>query len=277
MGRALRTRMPVVALVIVLALAYMLANPLQQPADSPRSAPTADQAAVVADGRDSVAAPPTMAASDDAAALPTTDAGQRAPTRAAPMSTPAFTPTPDDEPFLLSARGGVRTSEESATRTPSPPATATAAKATPVSPRATPTRDPEKVPAAGPGASKGEEIVAVAMRFLGYAYTWGGHAPGTGFDCSGFTWYVYKLAGIGIPLHDLLGQFRAGPSIKRAELQPGDLVFFQNTYKAGISHGGIYVGGGRFIDAADVSSGVRYDNLNSPYWSAHYYGASRPR
>ncbi|MHB1006034.1 MAG: C40 family peptidase [Chloroflexota bacterium] len=122
----------------------------------------------------------------------------------------------------------------------------------------------------------GSQIVSVASQFDGYAYTWGGHSPSTGFDCTGFTWYVYRQVGLQIPLHDLEGQVAAGPQVARTKLLPGDLVFFQNTYKPGLSHSGIYVGEGRFVHAASENTGVRFDRLDDAYWGPRWYGASRP-
>jgi cell wall-associated NlpC family hydrolase len=127
-----------------------------------------------------------------------------------------------------------------------------------------------------PAGDLGARIAAIAQQYLGYRYVWGGSSP-SGFDCSGFTWYVYKQAGISIPNHDLAGQLNAGPRIGRDQLQPGDLVFFQNTYKAGLSHSGIYLGGGRFIEAETESVGVQIRSLSDPYWSPRFIGASRPR
>ncbi len=95
-------------------------------------------------------------------------------------------------------------------------------------------------------------------------------------DCSGFTWYVYKEAGINIPMHDLAGQLNAGPRITRDKVLTGDLVFFQNTYKPGLSHSGIYLGGGRFINAETEAVGVQIRSLSDPYWSARFIGGSRP-
>jgi peptidoglycan endopeptidase LytE len=118
--------------------------------------------------------------------------------------------------------------------------------------------------------------VAIASRYVGYPYSWGGQSPSTGFDCSGFAWYVYQQAGIDIAVHDAAGQLAAGRLVGRGELLPGDLVFFQNTYKAGLSHVGIYAGGGRFVHAANEGSGVRFDALDSAYYDVRYYGASRP-
>ena len=69
--------------------------------------------------------------------------------------------------------------------------------------------------------------------------------------------------------------YAQGKAIKKSELQPGDLVFFQNTYKAGISHVGIYVGGGKFIHAPSSGKVVSYADLYSDYYVSHYYGAVR--
>jgi cell wall-associated NlpC family hydrolase len=117
-------------------------------------------------------------------------------------------------------------------------------------------------------------IVATASRYLGAAYVWGGTSPG-GFDCSGFVWYVFRKAGVPIP-RDMWGQYQSGSRVSRANLQAGDIVFFAGTDGAGLSHDGIYLGGGRFIDAADYGIGVTVSSLGSAYYSAHYYGAVRP-
>ncbi len=124
-------------------------------------------------------------------------------------------------------------------------------------------------------ATAGGRIVGAASRFLGSPYVWGGAGPG-GFDCSGYTWYVYQQAGIRIPNHDLWGQVQSGPRVPANALEPGDLVFFVNTYQAGLSHVGIYIGGGRFIHASDPSTGVTVSRLGDGYWAPRYFGASRP-
>jgi cell wall-associated NlpC family hydrolase len=121
---------------------------------------------------------------------------------------------------------------------------------------------------------QGATIVSIAYRYLGYRYRYGGSSP-AGFDCSGFTHYVYMRAGISIG-RTAAAQYYSGAHVSRANLQPGDLVFFANTYKRGISHAGIYVGNGKFINAANESTGVTVSSLYSSYWSAHYYGATRP-
>jgi cell wall-associated NlpC family hydrolase len=122
----------------------------------------------------------------------------------------------------------------------------------------------------------GDTISAIAMEYVGYGYAWGGSSPGVGFDCSGFIGYVCQEAGVPVPNHDLYGQLNAGPSIEMEQLQPGDLVFFQNTYTAGLSHGGIYIGGGQFVHAVDDGVGVKVTNIGDQYWASRFVGASRP-
>jgi peptidoglycan DL-endopeptidase LytE len=116
-------------------------------------------------------------------------------------------------------------------------------------------------------------LAALAAKFLGTPYVWGGSAP-SGFDCSGFVWYVAQQSGRSIP-RTLAGEYASGSHPSRAELKPGDLVFFQNTYGPGLTHSGIYLGNGKFISAADEAAGVTVSDLDSSYWSAHWYGASR--
>jgi peptidoglycan endopeptidase LytE len=149
---------------------------------------------------------------------------------------------------------------------PKPPVAAPA-------PAPAPEPEPDPVPVSG---DTGDRIAAIAQKYLGYRYVWGGTSPRTGFDCSGFAWYVYKEAGVGIARAPLESQLGAGPRITRDKLLPGDLVFFQNTYKAGLSHVGIYLGGGRWINAEDESVGVQIRSLSDGFWAARYVGASRP-
>jgi len=102
----------------------------------------------------------------------------------------------------------------------------------------------------------------------------GGTTPQEGFDCSGLVYWVSQLAGRTVP-RDIFGQYAAGAHPTIAQLQTGDLVFFQNTYMDGLSHNGIYLGNGRFIHAADESAGITISNLNHDYWADHWYGATR--
>jgi peptidoglycan DL-endopeptidase LytE len=154
------------------------------------------------------------------------------------------------------------------------PASAPAPRPAPVA-SAPPPAAPAPAPATA-SSGDGWGLVEAASRYLGYRYTWGGHAPQTGFDCTGFTWFVYRQLGNAIPMHDLWGQLQSGPRVGRDNLQAGDLVFFVNTYKAGLSHVGIYIGGGRFIHAQSERTGVSVTSLSESYWASRYYGASRP-
>ncbi len=124
-----------------------------------------------------------------------------------------------------------------------------------------------------PGTVSGQAIVAEAEKYLGTPYVSGGADP-SGFDCSGFVYYVLKQLGYS-PYRTPADQYLMGTYVAKSELQPGDIVFFQNTYKAGISHVGIYVGNGQFIHSPNSRSVVSYADLTTGYWSEHYYGARR--
>jgi peptidoglycan endopeptidase LytE len=115
----------------------------------------------------------------------------------------------------------------------------------------------------------GQRIVAEAMRFLGVPYVWGGASP-AGFDCSGLVQYVFAQLGISVP-RTASGQWSVGSYVPRSQLSPGDVVFFDTL--GGVSHVGIYIGDGRFIDAPDVGDTVQISNLNDAYWSSRYIGA----
>lgn len=109
------------------------------------------------------------------------------------------------------------------------------------------------------------------MQYLGTPYVWGGTTP-SGFDCSGFTRYVYKQ--LGYTLSRTAGQ-QLGNGYAVSSLQPGDLVFFDNTYatSAAASHVGIYIGNNQFVHAA--SGGVKVTSLSDSYYASRYIGARR--
>jgi cell wall-associated NlpC family hydrolase len=113
------------------------------------------------------------------------------------------------------------------------------------------------------------------VQYAQYPYEFGGSSP-EGFDCSGFVYFVFRQSGTPIS-RDIYGQYAAGSHPDRNDLQAGDLVFFANTYMAGLSHVGIYMGNDQFIHAADETSGVAISNLRSDYWTAHWFGATRVR
>ena len=121
-------------------------------------------------------------------------------------------------------------------------------------------------------ASTGSTIVATAKKYIGVPYVWGGSSP-SGFDCSGLVQYAFKAHGINLP-RTSKQQWTVGKLISKADLKPGDLVFFANTYTTGISHVGIYVGDNQFIHASS-SRGVMISSLSNTYWAAHYYGCRR--
>lgn len=119
-------------------------------------------------------------------------------------------------------------------------------------------------------------IAQVAMQHLGTRYSWGGSAPG-GFDCSGFTMYLYSQLGYSLP-HTATGQWKSGIGTKVysiGELQPGDLVFFndpsRNAGKA-CSHVGIYIGNGQHIHSSSSKNGVIISDLTSGYYNTYFIG-----
>ena len=116
-------------------------------------------------------------------------------------------------------------------------------------------------------------VVNVAMNYVGYRYVFGGTSP-AGFDCSGFVYYVFNKAGIAMG-RSMNSELASGAHISSSQLQAGDLVYFANTYRAGISHIGIYIGNGKMVHAGDYSTGVNVSDIWSPYWAAHYAGAIR--
>lgn len=114
-------------------------------------------------------------------------------------------------------------------------------------------------------------VIQTAMRYVGVPYVFGGNTP-DGFDCSGFTRYVFARGGVSLPrMAD--EQYALGQSVSKARLEPGDLVFF-TTYAPGASHVGIYLGEGKFISATS-SRGVAVDRMDNSYWRARYVGARR--
>ena len=123
-------------------------------------------------------------------------------------------------------------------------------------------------------SGNGRAVVRVAKKYKGAKYEWGGASP-KGFDCSGFTWYVYqKATGLDIS-RGVKAQWKRGRSVKKSKWKPGDVVFFKNTFEKGLSHNGIYIGGDEFIHAENERTGVVISSLKSDYYSRHYAGARR--
>lgn len=115
-------------------------------------------------------------------------------------------------------------------------------------------------------------IVSVAQSLNGSPYRYAGTTP-AGFDCSGFIYYVLNKAGHSGSRQTVAGYW--GSLTKTSNPQPGDLVYFANTYKPGPSHLGIYLGNGQFISAENEDTGVRISSINNSYWKSHLLGYSK--
>jgi len=135
---------------------------------------------------------------------------------------------------------------------------------------------PDKTPSSAPATptKTGGKIVAIAMKYIGAPYVWGGTTP-SGFDCSGFVLYsVLQTTGKRLP-RSTYDQVNSGVYVAKENLQPGDLLFFANTYGAGITHTGIYIGGGRFIHAENEGTGVVISSITDGYYAETYYAGRR--
>ena len=123
-------------------------------------------------------------------------------------------------------------------------------------------------------STRASEVLMNALSLSGIRYQYGGNSPDTGFDCSGFVRYVFKQAtSLSLP-RSALAMSQLGKSVRKNDLQPGDLVFF-NTLKSAFSHVGIYVGNNRFIHSPRSGGVVRVENLEADYWAKRYNGAQR--
>jgi cell wall-associated NlpC family hydrolase len=120
------------------------------------------------------------------------------------------------------------------------------------------------------------DMVVTALNFLGVPYRRGGNSANQGFDCSGFTRHIFEMS-LGLVLPRRVDEQANAPglsSIKRDELRPGDLVFF-NTLKRTFSHVGIYIGEGKFIHAPRPGGDVRVEDMRFAYWARRFTGARR--
>ena len=123
---------------------------------------------------------------------------------------------------------------------------------------------------------KSKKIISLAKQKLGRKYVWGAAGQRNTFDCSGLTSYVCKANGIVLPRR-AIQQSRYGKPVKRSELQPGDLVFFDTSKqrKGYVNHVGIYIGDGKFIHASSAKKKVVITSLNKPFYSQRFKGARR--
>ena len=120
-----------------------------------------------------------------------------------------------------------------------------------------------------------EDAVGSALAYIGTPYRYAGNGT-NGLDCAGLVRKAYGDHGIELPRSAAAQYGKGRPIDEDAEdLQPGDLVFFRDTYKRGISHVGIYIGGGEFVHAASSARRVVVDRLSHPYFAKRYAGARR--
>jgi len=137
---------------------------------------------------------------------------------------------------------------------------------------------PEPVPAIAPAAppprAERSEALLQALLAIGLDYRYGGKSPSSGFDCSGLVAHVYRAAwGIQLP-PNTAAQSKAGVPVSLAELQAGDLLFY-DTLQRPYSHVGIYLGDGKFVHAPKTGAQVRVESLKSSYWAKRFDGARR--
>ena len=133
---------------------------------------------------------------------------------------------------------------------------------------------PAPAPVQAPPRAERSEALLQALLSVGLDYRYGGNSPESGFDCSGLVAHVYERAwGIRLP-RNTAAQSQAGVPVSLAELQAGDLVFY-DTLKRPYSHVGIYLGDGKFVHAPKTGAQVRVESLKSSYWSQRFNGARR--
>ncbi|OKL36379.1 LysM peptidoglycan-binding domain-containing protein [Domibacillus mangrovi] len=130
----------------------------------------------------------------------------------------------------------------------------------------TPMNPPNVSNPSSAGSYSSAGLLSIANSMLGVPYVWGGSSP-SGFDCSGFIYYAYKQAGKSVPRTNTEGFYSRSYEISSPKA--GDLVFFSNTYKKGISHMGIYIGGNQFIHASS-SQGITVSSMDNSYFASKF-------
>jgi cell wall-associated NlpC family hydrolase len=194
----------------------------------------------------------------------------------------------NDESQVIAETSGTSTAEaleDAGVKQSQPPAvkvsssakvSAPVKKAEPVKPaRSSSSPKPVVKTASAPAvtSSRGMDVVNTAKKYIGIPYVYGAAGPGS-FDCSGFTMYVYAKFGVNLP-HNSLAQSQIGQYVPKAQLQPGDLVFFATDGTGKVSHVGIYVGGGNFIQAPRTGDTVKISSMTNPYYQSKYVTARR--
>lgn len=128
-------------------------------------------------------------------------------------------------------------------------------------------------PASNNYESKADLIVAKARSLIGTPYKWGGTSPKTGFDCSGFVWYVYKTNGIDLP-RTTYEIYSAGSKVS-GDIKSGDIIFYKVAKKKKSLHAGIATGDGTFVHSPSSGKTVEESSFSNPYWKKHFLGARR--
>jgi len=161
--------------------------------------------------------------------------------------------------FTLPVRGGPPVLPAPAPPAPGPPAGSTGPAAPP--------------PEGNPTASRGEQALGIAARYLGTPFAFGGASPATGFDDSGLVQYAYGQVGVALP-RVASEQVAVGARVARADLRAGDLVFFQDS-NGFVAHVGLATGDGRFLHAPHTGDVIRYESLATPFYAASFADARR--
>jgi cell wall-associated NlpC family hydrolase len=245
---------------------------------------TATDATVTTDAAAAVVATTTDEAATTTDTAATTDAVTTVAAAPTVAPAPVATPAPDPSDVVVKAVVPV---DSNATPAPAahPPVRTTAVRTKKHAPVRTLDRplaipyhailfDPQQWLNDNPGTPTGQAAVAIAMNYLGVPYRWGGAVPATGFDCSGLVRFVYGQLGINL-IHYAASQFAAFPKLSPAQLQPGDLVFFEPKMD-GPGHVGLYIGHDQMIEAPHTGAVVRISSVSGAAAQLGFLGAVRP-
>ena len=167
---------------------------------------------------------------------------------------------------------GAPTARRAPATAPAAPDDPAAAPAAPATPSPTPAAPAPAAPRGSRTAFDGYALAGTALALRGIPYRNGGSDP-AGFDCSGFTQYVFAQHGVALP-REVREQFHVGKSVRPDDLVAGDIVFFTTT-DPGPSHVAIAIGGDEFVHAPSSAGVVRVEHLSSSYWAPRFIGARR--